>query len=207
MGTQVPTRSQRSETADLVTVMVLGALAALVVSSVTITRLWSAFRDVGFAWTVMIDELPVDATVDSGEHAVNGIASELLLIIPGIDGPTAFAGATSIILWGLTALIVIGVAMFLAWSFLRGRFFVTATARAFDVIGWTLVIGGLAAVGLENMARNGVLAASVGAGGEPLHPLDFWAFAPVWAVGVVMGMLGMAFRRGMRLQHETEGLV
>lgn len=201
------TRTQRSETADLVTVIILGAVAVLVSISATITRLWSAFRDVGFAWTVTIDELPVDATVDSGAHSVNGIAGELLLIVPDIDGTTAFAGGASIILWGLTALIVIVTTMFLAWSFLRGRFFVASTARAFDIIGWMLVIGGLAVICFENMARGGVLTASVGASGEPLHPLDFWAFAPVLAIGTAMGILGMAFRRGIRLQRETEGLV
>lgn len=207
MHISVPTRTQRSETADLATVIILGSLAALVVAFAVVMRLLSTFRDAGFAWTVAVDQLPVDATVNSGAQSVNGYASELLVVSANVETMTAVFGAASIVLWGVTALIVIGMVIFVAWSFLRGRFFVRSTARAFDVIGWTLVIGGFTVLGLETMTRNGVLGALGGGVGEPLHPLDFWAFSPIWAIGVAVGLLGVAFRRGIRLQKETEGLV
>ena len=91
-------------------------------------------------------------------------------------------------------------------TFLRGGFFVTATARAFDVIGWTLLIGGVGVMSFDTLARNGVLAA-VGIEGEPIHPTEFAAFAPVWAIAVAVGLLGHAFRRGIRLQDDSRGLV
>lgn len=207
MHNSVPTRTQRSETADLATVIILGSLAALVVAFAIVMRLLSTFRDAGIAWTVAVDQLPVDATVNSGAQSVNGYASELLVVSANVETMTGVFGAASIVLWGVAALIVIGMVIFVAWSFLRGRFFVRSTARAFDVIGWTLVIGGFTVLGLETMTRNGVLGALGGGVGEPLHPLDFWAFSPIWAIGVAVGLLGVAFRRGIRLQKETEGLV
>lgn len=207
MNTPAPTRAQRSETADLVTVIVFGALVAVVVVFTMAMRFLSMFRVDGFSWSVPIDELPVDATIDSGTHGVNGIASELLLISPNVDAMTKAAGTASIIVWGVTALVVIGTVTFIAWSFLRGRFFVRSTARAFDISGWTLVLGAAAVLGLETMTRNGMLDAIAGGTREPLHPLEFWAFAPVWAVGVVMGLLAIAFRRGVALQRDAEGLV
>lgn len=206
MNTPAPTRAQRNETADLVTVIVLGALTTLVVASVTATRLWSAFRPDGFAWSLDVDQTPVEATAASGAAPVQGYAGELLVIDPDVSTATAVAGAASIIVWALTALVIVASVMFLAWSFLRGRFFVRSTARTFTVIGWTLVIGGLVVLGLENVVRNGILA-SLGVTGEPLHPLAFWNYAPVWLIGVAMGILAVAFRRGIRLQDDSRGLV
>lgn len=201
-----PARAQRNETADLVTVIVLGALTTIVIVSAAATRLWSAFRPDGFAWTLDVDQTPVETTVASGSRSVSGYADILLVVDPDVATATAIAGAASIIAWALTALVIVGAVMFLAWSFLRGRFFVRSTARTFNIIGWTLVIGGLVVLGLENMVRNGILA-SLGVTGEPLHPLAFWNYAPVWLIGVAMGVLAVAFRRGIRLQHETDGLV
>lgn len=67
---------------------------------------------------------------------------------------------------------------------------------------------------LETMGRNGVTAALGLGDGEPVHPIEFWAIAPIFATGVTVGLIAVAFRRGIRLQQEmvvlekeTEGLV
>lgn len=199
-------RTERSQTADFVTVIVMGALAAVVIASTVTGRLLAMFRDAGFAWSVPIDQMPVDATVGSGAASVEGIASEVLVMVPDIDPMTAAFGAASAVLWGVTALVVVTVAIFLARSFMKGRFFHRSTARAFDIAGWAIVIGGLIVIACEGQTLSNVLSA-VGADGRAVPKFDFWAFAPVWAVGVSMGLLGIAFRRGIRLQEDAEGLV
>lgn len=201
------TRGPRSDAADAITVLLLGIGAAITVVLSVVARFLDVFRDAGVAWTIDIDDAPFAATVGSGTGSVEGIVESALVIAPGVDGGTAAALAGSIVVWGITCLAVILAVMYVARSFLRGRFFVPTTARAFDVIGWALVGGGFIVLILENIGRNGILSA-LGAGeGEPLHFLDFWGWAPVWAVGVTVGLIAVAFRRGVRLQRDTDGLV
>lgn len=200
------TRASRSEAADIWTVLLFAAAAALVVVLTTVIRLFDMFRVDGFAWTVQVDQRPIEASIDSGASGVEGYVDELLVVSTGVNQLSMIAGAASAIVWALAALTVIVAVGFLAWSFLRGRFFVPATARVFDVVGWTILAGALLVMILDKFALNGVLAA-VGAEGEPSHPIEFWSFAPAWAIGIVVGLLARAFRRGIRLQEDARGLV
>ena len=131
-----------------------------------------------------------------------------------VNAVSVVAIIAAIALWALAAAAVVAAVTLVAWNFLRGRFFVTGNARAFDVIGWTLVLAPIAIVMLETMGRNGVTAALGIGGGEPVHPIEFWTIAPVFAIGVTVGLVAVAFRRGIRLhgenrelERETEGLV
>ncbi|MGR6743154.1 hypothetical protein ACU6RU_14070 [Microbacterium sp. F1-18] len=201
------TRGPRSDAADAITVLLLGIGAAITVVLSVVARFLDVFRDAGVAWRIDIDDEPFSASVGSGTGYVDGVVQNALVIAPEVDGGTAAALAGSIVVWGITCLAVILAVMYVARSFLRGRFFVPATARAFDVIGWALVGGGFVVLILENIGRNGVLSALGVGEGEPLHFLDFWGWAPVWAVGVTVGLIAVAFRRGVRLQRDTDGLV
>lgn len=201
-----PSRSVRSETADVVTVILFGIGAAVTVVIMTVLRILDIFRPVGIAWTVPIDDMVIDATMNSGSTSMEGIAGEVTVIVSEVDTVAAAAIIASIATWALAALLIIGCVTHVARSFLQSRFFVRSTARAFDIIGWTLVLGAVLVLLLDNVGRNGVLAA-LDITGEPLHFIEFAAFAPVWAIGVATGLIAMGFRRGIRLQRETEGLV
>ncbi len=202
-----PTRGPRSDAADAITVLLLGSGAVVAVILTAVFRWLDVFREQGVAWTIDVDDAPVEVTVASGEADAQGIVESVLVIAPEVDGGTAAALAASIVVGAVAAVVVIGAVMFVARSFLRGRLFVPATARAFDVIGWAIVSGALIVLVLENIGLRGVLAALDLPGGEPLHFLDFWAYAPAWAVGVAVGLVAIAFRRGNRLQRDTDGLV
>lgn len=197
----------RSETADAVTVILFGVVAAVIVGILTVFRAMSTFRDDGIAWMIPIDQQPVSATVGSGASNIEGIATDVMVFAPDVSGVAVSAIVASIALTTLAALLVIACVMFVAWSFLRGRFFAAGTARAFDVIGWALAVSPFVIVMLENIGRNGVVAALDIAGSEPVHPVEFWAVMPIFAIGVAVGLVAVAFRRGIRLQRETEGLV
>lgn len=213
-ATNTTTRATRSETADAITVILYAAAALVTVAFATILRVASTFRETGIAWTIPIDQQPISATTDSGAISIEGFADEAMVIASGVDTMSAVAIIAAIALWALAALLVIASVTLVAWNFLRGRFFVRANVRAFNVIGWTLVGAPILIVILETMGRNGVTAALGLGEGEPVHPIEFWTIAPFFATGVTVGLVAVAFRRGIRLQHEkaalekeTEGLV
>lgn len=204
----------RSERTDAITVILYAAAALVTVGLATTLRVGSTFRDAGIAWTIPIDEQPISATIDSGQISIEGIAQRAMIFATGVNGVSIAAIVAAIALWALAAVAVIGAVTLVAWNFLRGRFFVAGNARAFDVIGWTLVLAPMAIVMLETMGRNGVTAALGIGDGEPVHPIEFWTIAPIFATGVTVGLIAVAFRRGIRLQQEkvvlekeTEGLV
>ncbi|QYG12751.1 hypothetical protein [Microbacterium sp. PAMC22086] len=209
--TAAPTRS---ETADAITVILYAAAALVTVAFATILRVASTFREMGIAWTVPIDQQPISATTDSGAISIEGFADEAMVIADGVNAASVTAIIAAIALWALAAVAVIAAVTLVAWNFLRGRFFVRPNARAFDVIGWTLVGAPILIVMLETMGRNGVTSALGIGDGEPVHPIEFWSVAPIFATGVTVGLIAVAFRRGIRLQNEklalekdTEGLV
>lgn len=211
LSTATPTRS---ETADAITVILYAAAALITVVIATVLRIGSTFRDSGIAWSIPIDEQPISATTDSGALSIEGIAQDAMVFATDVNVVSVTAIIVAIALWTLAAVLIIASVTLVAWNFLRGRFFVRGNARAFDVIGWTLVAAPILIVMLETMGRNGVTTALGIGDGEPVHPIEFWTIAPIFATGVTVGLIAVAFRRGIRLQQEkaalqkeTEGLV
>lgn len=201
--TTAPTRSER---ADAITVILYAATALVVVGVTTVFRVLDTFRADGIAWTIPIDELPIDATADSGAVTVEGIAQHAMVLATDVNAVSVSAIIAAIALWALAAAAIVAAVTLVAWNFLRGRFFVRGNARAFDVIGWTLVLAPITIVMLETMGRNGVTAALGMGAGEPVHPIEFWSIAPIFAVGVTVGLIAVAFRRGVRVQQERDAL-
>lgn len=211
MTTPVPARS---ETADAVTVILYATATLVIVGIATVMRVLSTFRDDGIAWSIPIDEQPIAATAGSGAIQVDGIAQQAMVFATDVNAVSVAAIITAVALWALAAVATVGAVALVAWNFLRNRFFVRGNARAFDVIGWTLVLAPIAIVMLETMGRNGVISALGIGSGEPVSPIELWSIMPIFATGVAVGLIAVAFRRGMRLQQErddlekeTEGLV
>lgn len=198
---------RRNEYADAATVLLYGVAAAVIVGISIVSRALSTFREDGIAWTIPVDERPIDAGVDSGAITVNGIVQEVLVIAPDVNSVSVACIIAALALSATAALLVIGGTMSIARNFLRGHFFVRGNVVALDVIGWTVSVAPLLILTFEHMGRNGVLAALGLADAESIHPVQFWAILPVLAIGVAIGLVSRAFRRGIALQKETEGLV
>ncbi|WP_350351235.1 hypothetical protein ABS642_18150 [Microbacterium sp. A8/3-1] len=200
------TPQTRSDTADAITVIFLSAAALVIVGISTALRIGSTFRDSGIAWVIPIDEQPISATADSGAVQVEGIAQQAMVFATGVDAGSVAAIVAAIALWAIAALVVLGSVALVAWNLLRGRIFVPGNARAFDAIGWTLAVAPFVIVILETIGRNGVTA-TLGLGVvDPVHPIEFWAVTPIFATGVAVGLIAVAFRRGIRLRQQKEGL-
>jgi hypothetical protein len=201
------TISTRSERLDAISVLFGGVCVAVIACILIGLRTVDTFRPDGIAWTIETDEQTIDATVDSGAGSIDGIVSSVTVIAPNVDGGSVAAIIASLALLTLAVLLVISCAMHIAWSFLRGRFFIEGTARSFEVAGGTIVFAPCLLLSLDTAGRNGVLQALDIVGGEPVHPTAAWALLPYIAIGLSVILIGTAFRRGIRLQRETEGLV
>ena len=72
------TTATRSQTADAITVILFGAAALLVTSISTVFRVLGTFRDQGIAWSIPIDEQPIDdaAVVASAAAAITAMLTE-----------------------------------------------------------------------------------------------------------------------------------
>ncbi|OZB79046.1 MAG: hypothetical protein B7X41_19655, partial [Microbacterium sp. 14-71-5] len=131
----------RSERADATAVLIVGTLVLAAAVTVVVLRAAQTFRPDGIAWILPIDQQPIDATVRSGSSAVHGYATQALVVVPGLSPLGTGAIVLSHAVWATAALLVIGSSLFIAWSFLRGRFFATGTVRALATISWALAIG------------------------------------------------------------------
>ena len=101
------TTPTRSQSADAITVILFGAAAVIVTAISTVLRVLSTFRDQGIAWSIPIDEQPIDATVDSGAVSVQGIAQHAMVFATGVDAASTAAIIGSLALWAIAPLIVI----------------------------------------------------------------------------------------------------
>lgn len=199
--------SDRSERLDALNVLFCGVCVAVLACILIGLRAASTFRPDGIAWTVEIDEQPINATVDSGAASVDGIVSSVTVVAPNVNGGSVAAIIGSFALVTLAVLLVIACVMRIAWSFLRGRFFNTVTARCFTTAGSTIVFAPGLFLALDLAGRSGILQALDLAGAEPVRPSASWETLPYIAVGVSVILIGTAFERAVRLQRETEGLV
>lgn len=201
------TATTRSEYADAATVLVYGAATAIIVGIGIVSRAISIFRPDGIAWTIPVDEAPVQATLDSGTLPVDGIVQEVMVIAPDVNTVSIACIIAALVVTAISAVLVIGSVIFVARNFLVGKFFVRANVIALNTIGFTVSIAPLIVLGLEHMGQNGILAAIGLADAETIHPVQLWGILPILAIGIALGLVSRAFSRGIALQKEAEGLV
>lgn len=197
----------RSERADAITVLIVGLLASVVIIGLVSLRALQTFRSDGIGWILPIDQQPIEATVGSGVGSLHGYATEALVIAPNVNVVSIIAIALSHAVFAAAALTIVGGALWIAWSFLRGRFFARGTVRALAVISWALALAPALIFMLDTFGRNGVLAALSIENDGSVDSDRYWSWLPLFSAGVALGLVTIAFRRGARLQMDTEGLV
>lgn len=207
LGDRAEASTTRSERADAITVLIIGAIAVGALAVITTLRALQTFRSDGIGWILPVDQQPIDATIGSGVASIRGYATEALVIVPDVNAVSIAALVTSLTVWALSALLVVSGTMWIAWSFLRGRFFTAGTVRTLGVISWTLAGAPAILLLLDTMARNGILAALHAEKADDGHVTVAWGSLPIVATGIALGLITVALRRGTRLQKETEGLV
>lgn len=207
--------SARKVRADAIAIVAMGAVAAISVIYLTVRQYLSTFVPGGVAWNLPVEPQEASATglmsfsTDSPQQipTVQGTLSQLQVVVPDLNTVSTICLVIAIGAAGLTAIAGIACVVRFAWLFQQGRFFTMATSRTMRAFTLSLLSGGILAFACWNLAANGVEAAlevlvSTRGGTE------WWAWYWILLFAVTAsGLIDVALRRAIRLQHETEGLV
>ncbi|HWS50496.1 MAG TPA: hypothetical protein VN241_05760 [Microbacterium sp.] len=201
--TRDPQVQAKRDRADLVTAVVVAALAVAVLLYDGVSRISALFVTPG-AITV---ETPFDAqtvTVDVGGGTPATVASATL-VVQDVNAVSVVSLVAAIVIGtaGLIAAAVLAAAV--CRRLLRGHVFDRVNVILTFWVSLSLLIGSLGAVWFHNMGLNGVLAA---VGGEFDGQAELMLQAvPLFVAAMAAGVLVIVFRRGAELQRDAEGLV
>ncbi|WP_349426030.1 hypothetical protein [Microbacterium sp. LWS13-1.2] len=190
----------------LSTLVVAGVVAAIVVLT-SVLRWFETFTLDGVSVPVPFAGVPADFAPADGVPETTVRVTEGDVIAEGVNALSTVSIGASIIVGAIAWLVVIALFGTLALRFLRGRFFDPANPRLLDAAGWTMFGGALAVSLLDTLGRNGVLAAAGLGDFQPNSWATTASFIPIWIAATVLGLISLAFRRGIRLQRDTDGLV
>jgi len=180
--------------------VVLGMISAIVVF---VERSYSASLVVG-----SIEKLPPQAM--DGNVDVTGRYDTALVEVAGLQDDTSLLVLVSALVWVLIWGIVFGSVAYLAWQLLKRKPFAAPLTAAIMKAGSALAAGSISAQLLSGFAQWHVIGEMTG--NAPVDSPWFWAleipidFAPIGA-GILLLLVGLAFRHGERLQRDTDGLV
>lgn len=201
--------------ADAIAVILMGVVASVSVAYLAVREYLRVFVAGGVAWTLPVDAQAVTATALTAYSAdgpadatlVSGTVTQLRVVVPDLNAVSTACLIISIAAAAITAILVIACIVRLAWLFQQGRFFTLSTSRALRTLTWTMLSGGLVAWAGWNLTANGVEAA-LGVRANVSGTFEWWAW--YWILLFIVtssGLIDIALRRAIRLQHETEGLV
>ncbi|MHA3683686.1 hypothetical protein ACXR2T_01995 [Leucobacter sp. HY1910] len=209
--------SARKVRADAVAILALGVAASAAIITLAVMQFRTVFTPNGVVWNLPVEPQPgaaaglLDATADAAATApvadVTGTVTQLQVVVPNLNTVSTFCLGASIVLLALAGLVTVASVVRIAWLFQQGRFFTLSTSHALRAITWAIFAGGLAAWACWNLAANGIEGAlavqSRVSGGA-----EWWAW--YWIVlftACSFGLIDVALRRAIRVQHDAEGLV
>ncbi|MCR2764946.1 hypothetical protein NQ152_15670 [Microbacterium sp. zg.B48] len=197
----------RRERADLMAPLIAAVALAVVVVVTTVIRWLETFTPAGLVAGVPFPGVPVDFSPAEGEPVTSVHVTAGDIVARGVNSVSTVSLGLSIVVGALAWLAVIAVFATLAVRFLHGRFFDRGNPRLLDAAAWTMLGGALAVYMLETFGRNGVLAAAGLSGYVPPSWAVAAPFIPIWIAAMALGLISLAFRRGIRMQRDSEGLV
>jgi hypothetical protein len=186
---------------EFVLLVVVGGLAVLAGAVGIVRALVRTLPNKDVPVAVDITDVPHELLLDgaSGVEVTDAVVRVSQL------GPTPFTLALAATLLPMITLIVVAACfMLLGMSFYRGDFFVPRCLVAITTAAVALVVGSMAKPTLELLAAEGALE-SLGAGSGQLVAMGI--DGPLFLAGALLVAVAHAFRRGVHLQADTEGLV
>lgn len=205
----------RKVRADAAAILTLGVVASIAVAYLAVREYLRVFVADGIAWDLPVEAhttaatglATYDADGPANAPSVSGTLTHLRVVVPDLNTVSTVCLAISIAAAAMAAILVIACIVRLAWLFQQGRFFTLATSRTLRALTWSMLGGGLVAWGGWNLAANGIEAAlSVRAHVNGSFEWWSWYWILLFATAS-SGLIDIALRRAIRLQHETEGLV
>ncbi|WP_040165836.1 hypothetical protein [Microbacterium gorillae] len=198
--------TEKSQQLDLTATLVVGPAAALIALLVAGFRFAAAFTADGVRVAVPLTNARADTTLAGGEVVV-GSPDVLTLTVPDLNPTSSIALGVSIALTAATWIAVSLLMVVLARELFAGRPFSRRATRAVVSASWITFAATCVIMLADRFAQNGALAAVA-----PEATLDtgYSSLLPYvlgWAFAFCLGLLGLAFTRGARLQKDTEGLI
>lgn len=189
---------------DLLTAITVGALVIGVLVYDGVQRLVDLFGTPGaITVTTHVPTQQITAAIGDGTAATVGSAT---LVVEGVNVISVICLVLAIALCALCLIAVAALGVVLCGRLLRGVVFDQVNARLTFAMSMGLLAAGLVGPWFENMGLNGVFAALGGDYGDGRWLL-FRDGIPLFVAAIAVGVLVIVFRRGARLQKETEGLV
>ncbi len=145
------------------------------------------------------DALLVDGAYDSATVAAEGLSGGAVTLLT--VGRAFGLLTTAALAWSVA---------WLAWKLLRGEPFAASVGNALASAGGALLVGGLLSQGLGGFGAWVAIEELLGdtsASADPFFPLVMGFDPAPLGYGLAMMLIAIAFERGRRLQHDTEGLV
>lgn len=189
---------------DLLTAIAVGALVIGVLIYDSVQRLGTLFGTAGAVTvTAPVPSQTITAGIGEGAPATTDLAT---LVIDDVNAISVICLVLAIVLRGLCLIGVAALGVVLCRRLLGGVVFDQLNPRLTLIMSMGLLAAGLAGPWFESMGLNGVFAALGGDFGDARWLL-FRDGIPLFVAAIAVGVLVIVFRRGTRLEKETEGLV
>lgn len=197
-------KQARADQNDLIGAMAVGALAIGALVWDAAQRLLELFSTASAVTvTTRIPAQAITAAIGDGAAATSDMAT---LVVEGVNTVSVVSLVLAIVLRAACLVAVAVVAVIVCHRLLRGIVFNQTNARLTFAVSMLLLAAGLVGLWFESLGLNGVFAALGGDFGD-----DRWLLLrdgiPLFVAAIAVGVLVIVFRRGARLEKETEGLV
>ncbi|MBC9927694.1 MULTISPECIES: hypothetical protein [unclassified Leucobacter] len=201
--------------ADAIAILVLGFASGASIIALAWQKFTDTFTSGGVVWQLPVSPQPATAEglqvyTSAGllnASPIEGVITHLQVTIPNLNTVSSVCLGAAIVLAAITLFIVVGSTARIAWLFQQGRFFTLPTSHALRILTWALGAGGFGAFAAWNLGANGVEAAlNVRASDTGSGEWWGWYFIVLFAVSS-FGLIDIALRRAIRVQHDAEGLV
>ena len=188
---------------DLVTAIIVGTLAIGFLVYDGIRRISALFAAPG----LITVEAPIETqtiTADLGGGAPATVDSATL-VVDGVNMVSVVCLVLAIVVGVVGLIVVAALGVVLCRRLAQGAAFDAVNLRLTFGISIALLVAGLGEVWFQNMGLNGVFAAL----GDEFNGQTglFLQAVPLYVTALAVGVLVIVFRRGIRLQKDTEGLV
>ncbi|WP_243229615.1 hypothetical protein [Microbacterium sp. CIAB417] len=204
MAGRDPSTQVRRDRNDLVTGVIVGAVAVGLLSFDAVQRILVLFGTPG-AVTVStrVPAQEYTALIGPGTPAVVETAT---LTATDVNTISVVSLVVAIMLRSLCLIAAATLSVMVCLRLLRGVVFDRVNSGLTFAVSMSLMLAGLLGPWFENMGLNGVFAALGGDFGDGRWLL-FRDGIPLYIAAIAVGVLVIVFRRGADLQKDTEGLV
>lgn len=197
-------KQAKADSSDLISAIIVGALAIGVLVNDAVQRMLELFSTQGAVTvTAPVPVQEVTAGIGAGAAATIDTAT---LVVDGVNSVSVISLVLAIVLRALCLIAVAALGVVLCRRLLGGVVFDKVNSRLTFAMSIGLLAAGLVGPWFEHMGLNGVFAALDGDFDDGRWLL-FRDGIPLFVAAIAVGVLVIVLRRGTRLQKETEGLV